>query len=140
MHGEAEALIQLALTLSQADPEAGRQTLNHLDHALRSARRLGTRPLECHVLNALGEVLLGAGRSEQALDQHAAALELARRTGERDEQARAHRGLARAHADLGNHDQAHDHLQEALGLYTALAAPEADQIRDQFATTPKPGA
>jgi hypothetical protein len=55
-------------------------------------------------------------------------------SGERYEQARAHRGLARSYYADGDADQARHHWQQALALYTALDAPEADQIRAQLST------
>jgi tetratricopeptide (TPR) repeat protein len=48
------------------------------------------------------------------------------------EQARAHKGLAQAHQDAGNHAQARHHWQEALAIYADLNAAEADQIRAQL--------
>jgi tetratricopeptide (TPR) repeat protein len=48
--------------------------------------------------------------------QHVA-LKAATRLGDQAGQARAHRDLARAHAQLGDHDRAHAHLRSALDLF-----------------------
>jgi hypothetical protein len=53
-------------------------------------------------------------------------------SGERFEQARAHRGLARSYHAGGAADQAGYHWRQALALYTALGDPEAEQIRAQL--------
>ena len=50
------------------------------------------------LFNVLGAVELAAGRPDDARARHAAALALAAEIGDRPEQARAHRGLARATA------------------------------------------
>ncbi len=65
-------------------------------------REIGDRDGEAEALNAAGEALLAAGRPVDACAQHAAALVLASQNGERFQQARAHDGLAAAHAAAGD--------------------------------------
>ena len=67
-----------------------------------------------------------------ALDRHRAALALARQTGDRYEQARAHDGLARALGDAGR-PEADEHRQQALAGYAALGVPPADPVHCQRA-------
>jgi tetratricopeptide (TPR) repeat protein len=55
-----------------------------------------------------------------ATSQHVA-LEAATRLADPAGQARAHRDLARAHAQLGDHDRAHAHLRSALELFGGCA-------------------
>ncbi|MFI8826758.1 hypothetical protein [Streptomyces sp. NPDC053431] len=43
---------------------------------------------------------------------------------------------AHVHRDLGRVDLAHDHARQALDLYTALAVPEADEMRVSLAGLP----
>jgi tetratricopeptide (TPR) repeat protein len=83
---------------------------------LQLSRRISARPLETAILNGLGEASLAAGQPERALHRYTAALELAAQTGGQDEQARAHYGLAEAHAALGDQNQADRHRQEAIDL------------------------
>jgi hypothetical protein len=70
----------------------------------------------------------------RARAHYTAALDLSAQTGDLDQQAHAHHGLARALQTNGDHAQAH-HLHQALTLYTRLGAPEADQTRAQPTTT-----
>lgn len=105
--------------------EARRQ---HLD-ALELSRRFDFPGDEAESLNALAEAARSLGDLDRAVTEHDAALTLAREVGYRPEQARAHHGLAHLHRDLGRTDLAHDHARQALDLYTALAVPEADEIR-----------
>jgi tetratricopeptide (TPR) repeat protein len=85
-------------------------------------------------LNALGDSLLATGQPDHASAEYLAALHAATAVGDKLEQARAHHGLARSHHAAGKADQAGEHLQAALTLYTDLDAPEASQILTQIAT------
>jgi tetratricopeptide (TPR) repeat protein len=89
--------------------------------------------LEAVALNGLGNVLFQAGDADQAHERHAAALRLASKADAPREQARAHSGLARACQAGGDQAQARYHWQEALTHYTAIGAPEADQVRAELA-------
>jgi len=126
-HGQCAVLIRLASAELRADRT--RRALASLREALELARAAHAQALECVALNALGETLLAAGLPEQAAAEHRAALELTGQVGDQDARARAHHGLARAHEALGERERAQTHLAEALALYTALALPEAEQIR-----------
>ena len=65
---------------------------------------------------------------------------MARRTGERYQQARAHYGLARACHATGQHDSGRQHWQSALDGYTSLGVPEAAQLSTIIAEPwPVPG-
>ena len=97
--------------------------------ALGIFRDTGHRYGEASALNGLGDALHEAGRPG-ALAEHLAALAIATETGDRDEQARAHTGAARAHDDPG---EAREHWRQALRLYTELDAPEVAWVREQLA-------
>ncbi|UQX03421.1 tetratricopeptide repeat protein [Streptomyces sp. RerS4] len=101
----------------------------HHGQALELSRRFDFPGDEAESLNALAEAARCLGDLDGAVAEHDTALTLAREVGYRPEQARAHDGLARVHRDLGRVDLAHDHARQALDLYTALAVPEADEIR-----------
>ncbi|CAM5268396.1 BTAD domain-containing putative transcriptional regulator [Streptomyces narbonensis] len=105
--------------------EARRQ---HRD-ALELCRRFDFPGDEAESLNALAEAARSMGDLGRAATEHEAALALAREFAYRPEQARSHRGLAHVHRELGRPGLAHDHARQALDLYTALAVPEADEIR-----------
>jgi DNA-binding SARP family transcriptional activator/Tfp pilus assembly protein PilF len=130
--GEARALA----VLGHADLQQGRydQAAERQRQSLAICRETRDRSGEASALNGLGEVLLAAGRPADARVEHTAALSVTTDSGERYEQARAHRGLARSYHAGGDAGQARHHWQQALPLYTALGAPEADEIRAQFST------
>jgi tetratricopeptide (TPR) repeat protein/transcriptional regulator with XRE-family HTH domain len=128
--GEARVLGALGeadLQQGRPDQAAGRQR-----EALSICREVRYRSGEASSLNGLGEVLLAIGRPAAARAQHAAALSATTDTGEKYEQARAHRGLARCYCAGGQGGHARRHWRQALALYDALGAPEADEIRDQL--------
>ncbi|MCX5192902.1 tetratricopeptide repeat protein [Streptomyces sp. NBC_00249] len=101
----------------------------HHHQALELSRRFDFPGDEAESLNALAEAARSMGDLARAAAEHDSALTLAREFSYRPEQARAHDGLAHVHRDLGRIDLAHDHARQALDLYTALAVPEADEIR-----------
>ncbi|MFC9392023.1 tetratricopeptide repeat protein [Streptomyces sp. NPDC057027] len=109
---------------------------HHHRHALELSRRFDFPGDEAESLNALAEAARSMGDLDRAAAEHDTALTLARESGYRPEQARAHDGLARVHHDLGRVGLAHDHARQALDLYTALAVPEADEIRTFLAGLP----
>ncbi|MFF3836320.1 tetratricopeptide repeat protein [Streptomyces sp. NPDC001930] len=111
----------------------------HHHDALELSRRFDFPGDEAESLNALAEAARSMGDLEQAAAEHDSALALAREFGYRPEQARAHKGLAHVHRDLGRVELAHDHARQALDLYTALAVPEAEEIR-AFLTETGPAA
>jgi hypothetical protein len=69
------------------------------------------------------------GQPAQARTRHTTALTFARETGNRYQQARAHRGLAAVCDAVGQIEQTRQHWQHALDIYTDLGVPEATQMR-----------
>ncbi|WP_412539122.1 tetratricopeptide repeat protein [Longispora sp. K20-0274] len=102
------------------------EAVDELRHAVAVGRELGEADLETAALNDLGTVLGGA----EAVDAHRRALELADRTGDRYERARALAGLADV-ADTP--DRAAELRRTALALFEALAVPEAAPLRARLA-------
>jgi hypothetical protein len=80
----------------------------------------------------VAEILLAAGRTDEAGVACTAALALAGQLGDAHEQARAHHGLAAALHAAGDVGRARHHRSCALDLYAALGAPEADAIRAEL--------
>ena len=91
-------------------------------------RDIGDRGGQTEALNGAGETFLTIGQPAQAHGSFTAALTLTRRTGDRYQQARAHHGLARACHATGQQDQAQQHRQHALNIYTDLGVPEAGHM------------
>jgi DNA-binding SARP family transcriptional activator/Tfp pilus assembly protein PilF len=124
---ESEALATLGLVrLRQGDTQRASDLIRQ---SLAVCAQTGDLSTRAFALNSLGEVLLATGRAAAARAQHATALEVADQAEDRYEQARAHEGLATTGQADGAPDQARQHWQEALTLYTELGAPEADRIR-----------
>ncbi len=82
------------------------QATGQLQQALALSRETGNRDDEADALNGLGELLLTTGQHEQASIQYSAALGLACQIGGNYQQARAHRGLTRAHQAVGDSGRA----------------------------------
>ncbi|WP_327280888.1 MULTISPECIES: tetratricopeptide repeat protein [unclassified Streptomyces] len=102
----------------------------HRHHdALQLSRSFDFPGDEAESLNALAEAARSMGDLARAAAEHDTALTLAREFSYLPEQARAHAGLAHVHRDLGRIGGAHDHARQAFDLYTALAVPEAEEIR-----------
>jgi DNA-binding SARP family transcriptional activator len=107
------------------------QAAGHHQQALTLFREQGDRAGEAWALNGLAE----ASRTVagQALVHHTDALHAATRTGARDQQARAHAGLARVHRANGDFTVARIHYEQAAEIYADIGLPAADQIRTELA-------
>lgn len=70
---------------------------------------------------------LSGRRTITFLDNHTTALELARASGYRPEQARAHRGLNLTLQALGHCEAAREHGAKAAELFAELGVPAPDQ-------------
>jgi tetratricopeptide (TPR) repeat protein/transcriptional regulator with XRE-family HTH domain len=114
------------------------QASDYYQRATAQIREIGNPWLEAETINSTGENLLAMGQPDQARACHISALALSRRTGDRYQQARAHRSLATACRIDSQLDQAHEHWQHALDIYTELGVPEASQMRDDFSPTEQP--
>jgi tetratricopeptide (TPR) repeat protein/DNA-binding XRE family transcriptional regulator len=100
-----------------------------LRRALALATESGDVSLQAQLLNGLGEVHAAAGQPEQARASYAAALRIARETGGKHELARACYGLGESCQAAGDTRQARRHWHDAMALYEALGAPEAESVR-----------
>jgi DNA-binding SARP family transcriptional activator/Tfp pilus assembly protein PilF len=127
---EASALANLGELYGQLGQYP--QAYDHLNAALALHREIGFRTGEVADLNGLGTTLRMQGRPGDARSLHVTALELAEQTGHAYEQARAHDGLGHCYLADDDRTLARDHWQQALVLYTELAAPEADKVRGQL--------
>ncbi|MEU8804751.1 BTAD domain-containing putative transcriptional regulator [Spirillospora sp. NPDC048819] len=85
-----------------------------LPAVLELAADLGLDRHACHLARALSVFLHRRGRWLERAETQRAAVAAAQRLGDPAEQARAHRGLALALADLGRFGDAHHHLDTAL--------------------------
>ncbi|MDI5981121.1 ATP-binding protein [Amycolatopsis magusensis] len=105
---------------------SGRDAFGHYDEALALATEVGAHSIRTEVLNHLGAAHLASGATEQARSSHTAALDLARATGDRYEEARALEGLGSAACAAGQDPVCP--WREAAELYRRMGLPEADRV------------
>jgi tetratricopeptide (TPR) repeat protein len=84
---------------------------------------------EFEAMHGLGHLHHAIGDATQVLAHHQAALGIAHELAQHRDEARAHDGIADAHAALGNLDLARHRWEQALAIFTDLEAPEADRLR-----------
>jgi tetratricopeptide (TPR) repeat protein len=70
--------------------------------------------------NSIANFLERQGHWTDLVATQTLALETARRLGDWTAQARSHRALGRVYSRLARHDEAHQHLQRGLDLYTRI--------------------
>jgi tetratricopeptide (TPR) repeat protein len=119
-HREAEgyALAFLGLVhLHLGDPAAARR---YQDAALAIAVATGIRPLETLVRNGLGDNARSTGDRAAALTHYLQARDLAQRTREPHEEARALDGIAATYDDAGEMDKGRPYRQRARSLYESM--------------------
>ncbi|MEJ3750202.1 BTAD domain-containing putative transcriptional regulator [Actinomycetes bacterium KLBMP 9797] len=91
---------------------------------VRTVEQAGNRGWDTYAWRlawALEEFLNRCGRFADWVVTQRTALTAGERLADPAVRARAHRGLARAYARLGEHESAHAHFDAALDLFTALA-------------------
>jgi DNA-binding SARP family transcriptional activator/tetratricopeptide (TPR) repeat protein len=102
-----------------------------LQEALTCAERLGHRRAQAEIRNAIGDLLLQRGQPEQAHHHYQRALQLARQSSPRNEADALH-GLGRCAHRMGRHDNAAEHLRQALLLLRSIGAPNASTVADEL--------
>src|SRR5205807_1919678 len=132
---EADALTRLGEICNRLGDHA--QAGEYHQNALVLYRKTGLGG-EADALNGAGETLLATGRPAQAHARPSAALTLTRQTGDRYQQARARQGLGSACQATGQPDQARQHWQHALDIYTDLGVPDAARIHANPASPASP--
>jgi tetratricopeptide (TPR) repeat protein len=105
------------------------QAHGYYQQALNRFREEGNLCSQAEALNGAGEALLASGQPEEARTCLIEALSLAEETGYRYQQARAHRGLAAACHGVAELEQARQHWQHALDIYTRLGVAEAAEMQ-----------
>ena len=129
-HGETITLAQpqpgvAAEHLGDDDQAMAWFTAEHrvLLAAIEQAAGNGYHRHACQLAWALDVFLHRQGHWQDRAATHHTALDAARQLGDRGAQARAHRDLGFAYADLGRHDDAHLHFRRALELSAAVGDP-----------------
>lgn len=136
----ARGAAMMTCHIGEAHREAGRyqDAIRDLTQARCEFASLLDRYNEARALTELGSTYLRAGWPRDAIEPLGAALNAMTSLDSRYEQARIHVVLADAVRDLGRHQEARSHLEEALMVYDALGAPEADRIRRTLAQYSQP--
>ncbi|MGW4382961.1 ATP-binding protein [Kitasatospora sp. NPDC004531] len=129
-HGEANALHGLALALRAAGDRAGAADL--LTGVLETFEAGGDPQAQAEVLNSLGLLAADAGDLPTALDRHRRALELARGSRSRIEEARALLGIGHC-LPPAERPAALDAVRQGLALLDAAGAAEAADARARLA-------
>ncbi|ROO59823.1 DNA-binding SARP family transcriptional activator [Micromonospora sp. Llam0] len=119
-----------------------RAAADHHGQALEIYRDTSQPMGAASALVGLADALMEVGHATAARDHYRQALSISAQIGDRTQQARAHAGLARAGqrladtdrrrtaTDRGNTpDDVWDHWCHALAHFSAIGAPEAEQIR-----------
>src|SRR6185437_4802471 len=88
--------------------------------AITMFREIGDSDGEANALNGTGECLLGAADPVQSRDCLLAALSITRENGDRHQEVRAHRCLARAYQAAQSAEHAHEHWRTALEICADL--------------------
>jgi len=101
-------------------------------------RSTGQRLREHHTLYRLAESHLRAGRPGDAVAHAEEALAIAREIDQRFGEGRALDVLGRALTEDGRPDQGRACWEQALGVFQALGAPAADDVRDLLDRAPAP--
>jgi tetratricopeptide (TPR) repeat protein len=99
------------------------QAIDYLRQALAVFRQAGDQHGETLTQRTPAEALDAAGQHDAARAELTAALQQAAEAGNTYQQASAHRDLGESHHSNGEKEQAHQHWQQALTLYTRLGAP-----------------
>jgi tetratricopeptide (TPR) repeat protein len=128
--GHPRGVMLMTRRLGESYREAARydEAIASLSEARTLASEMEEPYHEMRSLTSLGQTYAKSGHPRLALAAFDDAMVIAERTGARHEQAGIHEGAARAEIELGYSAQARAHLTAAHGIYTDLAAPEAEDV------------
>jgi tetratricopeptide (TPR) repeat protein len=129
--GRAYGAALMTRRIGEAHRASGRypEAAEYLADAHRRFTELGDPYHGARSLTSLAEAYLGAGHPKDAIPLLRDALAAMAQLGSRHQEARIHVLLADTTAVLGDHGAQRSHLQQALTIYDAIEAPEADQVR-----------
>ena len=105
---------------------------DHVEQCLAITQRANERMIEAGVRDTFGELLRLDGGYAGALDQHRAALAVARAGGTPHDEARAYTGLGDTRAHLGDQDAARAEWRRALEIFARLGRADADLVRKRL--------
>ena len=103
------------------------KALEKYNEALPILREVGDRRGEANTLNNIGDAYLSLGETQKALEKYNEALSLRRDMGDRNGEAAALLGMTRVEQKRGNLTQAHQTIEQAVGLIESLRTNIAGQ-------------
>ena len=99
-----------------------RKALDTFNEAMQLSREVGDRSREATILNNIGLVYRSLGETQKALDEFNKALPLRREVGDRNGEAATLFGIARVEQTRGNLMQAHQTIEQAIGIVESVRA------------------
>jgi tetratricopeptide (TPR) repeat protein len=127
------AITLRSIALVETERSRYAEAERHLRESLRLCAELGMTMDLARAWNALGAVLVLAGRLGDARDAHEAAIAAGRACGSRFEEAVAWRRLGTVVAATGDRDRAEQCLGTALDLFVLLGSAKAEEVRADLA-------
>src|SRR5262249_20525658 len=106
-----------------------RKALETYNEALQLSRVAGERREEARVLNGIGEIYRSLGETQKALENYNGALPLRRAFGDRNGEATTLLGIARVEQTRGDLTQAHQTIEQAVGIVESLRAGIREEYR-----------
>jgi CHAT domain-containing protein/tetratricopeptide (TPR) repeat protein len=127
---EATALDNIGLIhWSQGEPQ---KALEKYNEALPLMRAMGDHRGIADTLHKIGEVYRSLGETQKALDKFNEALHLSRAVGDRNGEATMLLGIARVDQTRGNLTQAHQTIEQAIGILESLRADIREDHRASY--------
>jgi CHAT domain-containing protein/Tfp pilus assembly protein PilF len=119
-NGEAIALTNIGLVYQSLGET--QKALEKYDEALQLERAVGDRREEAFILHNIGAAYQTLGETQKALEKYDEALQLSRAAGDRGGEAATLIGIARVEQTRGNLMQAHQTIQQGIGIVESLRA------------------
>jgi CHAT domain-containing protein/Tfp pilus assembly protein PilF len=118
--GEAATLNNIGMTYQSLGET--RKALDKLNESLHLTREVGDRSREAATLNNVGVIYQSLGETQKALDELNEALQLRREVGDRNGEATTLLGIARVEQTRGNLMQAHQTIEQVIGIVESVRA------------------
>ncbi|HEU0177931.1 MAG TPA: tetratricopeptide repeat protein, partial [Blastocatellia bacterium] len=129
---EAEAYLLSSIGAVYYSLGETQKALEKYNEALQLSRALSVPLVLASTLNKIGEVYRSLGETQKALDRFNEALPLSRAVGDREGEAATLLGIARAEQTRGNLTQAHQTIEQAIGIIESLRADIGEEHRASY--------
>jgi tetratricopeptide (TPR) repeat protein len=109
-----------------------RKALETYNEALQLSRAMGELREEARALNGIGEVYRSSGETQKALEKYNEALAHWRAAGDRNGEAATLLAIARVEQTCGTLTQAHQTIEQAIGIVESLRAGIREEHRASY--------